>query len=639
MRQSVRLGKILAIVMAMAATQGHAQAGLYSLAAVPDIIKANAAVVVHTDATSVEVDDIEHVTVNSHRVITVMNETGRSALQFVAYSSTFSSLADAEIRVFDGNGKQVEKYKKKDMSTVAYGEGLVPDGKITYLEVKPASYPVTVEISYQQKLKGTYSIPSWHYIHDQEGVVSADYTLKVPADFAIRYKPEYTDVAPMIATEGNTKVYRWAVSSLAPIPWEEGSASGNTYPHIDVVADQFYYMGYRGDFSSWQKFGIFFNELYKGLDELPPARKAFFNSMVKDAATDRDKAKLIYAYLQHNFRYVSIQLGIGGFRPFSAEFTDQQKYGDCKALSNFMMAALKSVGVRSHVAIINARYNSRAVDPDFPADNFNHVILCIPQPTDSIWLECTSSTASFGVLGSFTENRNALLLTENGGALVPTPASHSYNNILRSSSNVMLEADESAVAITTLHGTGDFAETLGELTALKKDEQKQALVRYLGFKQPDDFLIEQSADKETTTIKTALSKLPEFASGDKLFLSPRFSRVWMKKLPKADNRKLDYYFQNPFEKYDTTIYRLPPGSRPETMLKEKHLACPYSTYDVNCWYNEKENAIYVATTLVLKQLRIPSADYPLIQKLFDQIQNDHSQKLVVTKGTVEKKAF
>ncbi|WP_315822799.1 hypothetical protein [Paraflavitalea speifideaquila] len=46
--------------------------------------------------------------------------------------------------------------------------------------------------------------------------------------------------------------------------------------------------------------------------------------LVKDAKDDREKARIIYDYLQKNFRYVSIQLGIGGWRSLSADFTDQK---------------------------------------------------------------------------------------------------------------------------------------------------------------------------------------------------------------------------------------------------------------------------------------------------------------------------
>src|SRR5213076_654770 len=121
--------------------------------------------------------------------------------------------------------------------------------------------------------------------------------------------------------------------------------------------DQFSFYGSQGNLSSWKSLGEWLNGLYNGQDELPEERKAFQANLVKDAPGDREKVRLIYKYMQENFRYVSIQLGIGGLKPFPATFTDQKKYGDCKGLSNYMKASLKAVGIKSYVAIINSQYN------------------------------------------------------------------------------------------------------------------------------------------------------------------------------------------------------------------------------------------------------------------------------------------
>ena len=64
--------------------------------------------------------------------------------------------------------------------------------------------------------------------------------------------------------------------------------------------------------------------------------------------------------------------------PFPATFVDEKKYGDCKALSNYMRALLKAVDIPSYYALIRAGENEEPADFDFPHNNFNHAILCVP---------------------------------------------------------------------------------------------------------------------------------------------------------------------------------------------------------------------------------------------------------------------
>src|SRR5438270_12233613 len=121
-----------------------------------------------------------------------------------------------------------------------------------------------------------------------------------------------------------------------------------------------------------------------------------------------------------------------------------------------MRTLLAVVGVESYPALVTAEYKSLPADPEFPTARFNHVILCVPNGRDSIWLECTSNTNKAGFLGNFTENKNALLLTETGGKLVRTPASASANNQLVTRTDIALDDQGGAQILTRLYTTGEL---------------------------------------------------------------------------------------------------------------------------------------------------------------------------------------
>jgi len=625
----VRLATVLFISVGSAA-----QTGPFNLSSVPETILKNASVIKHSEQIFFTIMDISKSSYSVHKIFTVMNEQGRDALLFTAESSKDIILEDAEIKVYDASGKQTARYKKKDMSTTAVGEGLIEDGYITYFPVSPPSYPVTVEVKYQLTFKGTLIFPDYRFIHPGEGVVESSYTARVPDEIGFRYKSKNINLQPTVKEEGKVKVYTWTVRNMAPIEYEEGAVHpSDRYPSVAFSPIHFSYYGYRGDIKSWQSFGTWINALYNGLDVLPKERVTFFNELVKNASSDREKARIIYDYLQKNFRYVSIQLGIGGLKPFSAEFTDQKKYGDCKALSNYMKSALNAVGIKSHIAIINAEYNASPVDPDFPSNDFNHVILCIPQKGDTIWLECTSNTTDFGVLGTFTENRNALLITENGGVLVPTPKSKAGDNLFSTRTVVKLYDDGSGNTETVFKTRGEYRETMDEILKSKKDDQKEMLVLGMGHKQPDvfEFVKQESADIHSIKLTTSIEKVPEFTAGSKWFLSPRLYKLWQGKLPRSENRKLDYFFRHPFEKYDSTVYILPAGFVSDVLPKPKEISCTFAKYKTSYVYDKEGNTVSAISSLILDQHRIPAAKYAEVKKFFDDVLMDDAQRIVIKK--------
>ena len=597
---------------------------------------ANASIIKNEENILLDITAVDRFTYTVHKVETILNEKGREELDFVQYTNKYINLDMVEIKVFDESGKLVTKFTKKNMTTVAYGEGLIEDGNLSYLRIPVHGYPVTIEYDYQLKFKGTVNYPSFDIMSSGEAVLKSTFTAHVLKDLDLRYKEKNIHLTPVITEDAKFKMYQWTVGNMQPLEYEEGAVKYvSRYPSIQLAPNKFSYYNHDGDLTSWKTFGSWLGNLYVGLDELPQERKDFFIDMVKGVSTDREKARIIYDYLQKNFRYVSIQLGIGGLKPFPADFTDKKKYGDCKGLSNFMKAALKAVGVKSCLAIINAEYNSEPVDPDFPENGFNHAILCIPQAKDSIWLECTSNKTDFGILGSFTENKNALLITDDGGVLVSTPVSLAKENLLTAKTFAQILENGSGTSETIFNSTGAYKlEMATNLIDENKDDQKEFLIHSFGFKQPDGFEVYQNDTEAmlSASIKLTIEKIPEFIVGNKMFIAPRLYKQWSAKLPKANKRRLDFYFANPFIKTDTTVYKLPDNYTIDALPSPKNFACDYGFYKTNYWFDAAKNLVYSTATLQLTQLKIPASKYASVKNLFDEVLQEDSQRIVIKKN-------
>ena len=612
-----------------------AQSGNYNIASIPEAMKKNAFSVVRDERIEFEVKAVDKAYLNEHRVVTILNEAGKQELFFYQTSNDFHTLESVAIQVFDSTGKSIHKYSKSDLTKQAFGSGLVPDGKVYFINTPCPGYPVTVQIDYELKFNGLWNYPSYYIQSPDQSVMNSVYIAKVPPDLDLRFKSKNTSLAPIISADDKYKIYNWTVNNLSALKNEPGSGSNEgLYPKILIAPNKFEYDGYPGEMNSWKNMGIWYNSLVKNDNVLTPAFKEEIKKMTVAAATEKEKIKIIYEYLQKNFRYVSIQLGIGGLKPFSADFVHKNKYGDCKALSNYMQACLNAVNIKGYSAWIKGDRYPNIVDSDFPSDPFNHQILCVPLPSDTIWLECTSNITDFGVLGNFTENRSALLLTEDGGVLINTPKSKAANNHYTSNSFIDLLADGSGTATVRLNTTGEYKEDmLNSIFDQKKDDQKNYLLEGLRFLQPDIFELEyDKASKEAATkISFNYEKIPEFTAGNKMFLNPRIYKIWSYALPKAENRTQDFYFDHPLIKTDTTVYKLPDGFAVETLPKTKELKFEYGTFKTTYQFDENKKSIITTARLELTEYKIPAAKFLAAKTFFNDVLTEYTEKVVIKK--------
>jgi len=110
-----------------------------------------------------------------------------------------------------------------------------------------------------------------------------------------------------------------------------------------------------------------------------------------------------------------------------------------------------------------------------------------------------------------------------------------------------------------------------------------------------------------------------------------YSELLRYKLPKSENRHLDYYFEHPFEDTDTTFFHLPANYSIDALPRSKKFSCEYADFSSKYWYEEKEKAVYSTVKVVLKHHIIPASKYTEVKTFFDAIQKESTQRIVIGK--------
>ena len=395
----------------------------YSATGISDVLKENANAVIRLDQTDIVISSRNSMNIKTTRVVTILNELG---LRYMKASENFSKPGDIksiEALVYNSEGTQIKKIKRKEFKEHSLSEGSeVLDYKILYLDYTPVQYPFTLVYTSEVQTPNTAFLPTWSpmegpFASMQKSVINITY----PAGLGFKYKDyNFGEVVLNKSEAGNT--LSLSAENVPAIRSEEYSPSlYKIRPHVLFGLEKFHLEGVDGEASSWEALGTWMNNsLLAGTDVLPVETQNKIKALVGNETDDFQKAKIVYKYVQGKTRYISIQLGIGGWKPMAAKDVDRLGYGDCKALSNYTRALLKVVGVESYYAVIYGDRNRRDIREDFVSMQGNHVVLAIPYKGDLVWLECTSQIHPFGFQGDFTDNRMALIVKNGKGQIVRT---------------------------------------------------------------------------------------------------------------------------------------------------------------------------------------------------------------------------
>ena len=611
----------------------------YAVSKIPAYLLKNADVVKRMEDIRFELLSIGKARQFVKYAITVLNERGDEHASFGAYYDKLKSIESIEGTLYDANGKKIRSLKKSDLQDLSGtgGSTFMADTRIKSHNFHCSLYPYTVEYEVEYRYNYTMFFPRWTPVDDYNyAVEQSRITVVCPADYVVRFKMLNYPGQPLIQTEKSNKSYAWEVKNIAAIENEYATPPfSELTPVLYLGPSAFKVEDYEGNMSSWQDFGKFIYALNQGRDELPDNVKQKVHELADPMQDPRDKIRVLYKFLQNNTRYISIQLGIGGWQPYNAKYVATKGYGDCKALANYMYSLLKEAGIKSYYTLANSGDFQTDFISDFPSSQFDHVILCAPIQKDTVWLECTSQNLQAGYLSGFTSNRPVLLIDEKGGTLVRTPK-YGLNENLQVR-RIKASVDNSGLLLADIKTTykGIQQDDIFErIHYLAKDKLMEYLRKEIDLPQYDvsNFNYSEQNDRIPSIDENIEITAINYASitGRRLFLAPNIiSKSYYKPNP-DETRKYPIQIRYEFQDVDSSEIKIPAGYVAESLPPELKLETKFGKYTESVKFLSDKIIYY--RKMERYSGKFPATDYPELVKFYNQIYKADRSKIVLVKN-------
>jgi hypothetical protein len=399
--------------------------------------------------------------------------------------------------------------------------------------------------------------------------------------------------------------------------------------------------------------GNWYRNLTNGRRDASPEITQQVATITASAHTPLEKMRALALFVQHDIRYVAIELGIGGWQPHAASEVFAHRYGDCKDKATLLSTMLSQAGIESFYVVINSERGS--VTPQVPANlgGFNHVVLAIKLPanvTDSslvatmqhprlgplLYFDPTNELTPFGEIGGYLQANYGLLVTTDGGELVELPRQPSAMNGIQRTAKLTLDPSGTLTGEVSETRMGDRAssERWRLRTVAKSADRIKPIEDLLAGSLSRFSITKASVDNLNQTDQpfgfhyTFEARSYAKNAGGLLLVRPRVLGVKSSGiLETKEARQFPIEFEGPSRDTDAFEIAIPTGYVVDDLPPAVDADYSFASYHAKTVVNE--NVIHYNRTLEYKELSVPVARADELKKFYRIIAGDERSTVVL----------
>lgn len=370
---------------------------------------------------------------------------------------------------------QGKDYEVKDKEAIEVAlphiadSNLVDDVRAKLMRIPAADPGNVVGYEYEMEERPLLLQDVWRFQREVP-VRETHFNLQLPQGWA--YKANWINFPEAKPTEAGGQL-QWSVSDIKAIREE------SQMPPFEGVTGQmiisYFPQGGTSNkvFTTWPEMGSWYTNLVSSQRDASPEIKRQVSELTGAASSSLAKMQALAQFVQHQIRYVAIELGIGGMLPHSATEIFAHRYGDCKDKATLMSSMLGQIGVDSYYVLINVERGSVTAQTPAYAGAFDHAILAIKLPADAqeklsatvqhpklgtlLYFDPTDELTPFGQISGNLQANYGLLVAPNGGELVELPRQPSSMNSIQRSGKLTLDSAGTLTGEVTEMRLGDRA--------------------------------------------------------------------------------------------------------------------------------------------------------------------------------------
>ncbi|HUB01929.1 MAG TPA: DUF3857 domain-containing protein [Terriglobales bacterium] len=548
-------------------------------------------------------------------------------------------------------GKDYEVKEKDAVDVAAPAEGgyLMNDTKFRFLRIPAPDPGNIVGYEYEVEERPFWLQDKWEF-QGEDPVRETHYSLQLPAGWVFK--------SSWIAHE-ETKpdevggVLQWKIADLKAIrpepempPWQglAGQMIVSFFPSGGTPQKR--------EFATWDDIGIWQGQLYSSQMDASEPIKQEVKTLTDGKPTTLSKMQALASFVQHDIRYVAIELGIGGWQPHAAPDVFAHRYGDCKDKATLLRTMLHEIGVSSYQVVINTERGSVTRDTP-PHSAFNHVILAVHLPDDVhdpslmavivhpklgrlLFFDPTSEIMPFGQIRGHLQANFGLLVTPDGGELVQLPQQPPDLNGISRQANLKLDANGILKGDVKESRIGDRAwhERWRIRTVTKSEDRIKPIEELLGASLPNFRITQASMINPTQTDQpfgfkySFLSENYAKLAGNLLLVRPRvLGNKSSGILETKEPRKFPVEFEGPERDTDSFDITLPEGYVVDELPPQMDADYSFASY-----HSKTEavgHTLHYTRTMEIKELTVPVSKMDELKKFYRIIASDERNTAVL----------